>query len=66
MIQTLTFAQLMRGVTWNVFWGRVIIPRAHPQEWHNPAELRDLIIRLGDMPVLKVQPGYWFLLVWLE
>lgn len=66
MVQTLTFAQLMRGTTWNTSWGRVIIPRAHPEEWHSPEELRGLIGREGDRHVLKVQPGYWFLLVWLE
>ena len=66
MIQTLTFAQLMRGTTWNISWGRVIIPRAHPEEWHSLTELQDLLGRMGDRAVLKVQPGYWFLLVWLE
>ena len=66
MIQTLTFAQLMRGTAWEIAWGRVIIRRQEPEEWHNPGELRDLLARHGDRHVERVKPGYWFLMVWLE
>lgn len=66
MIQTITFAELMRGTAWEAAWGRVCIRRVKPEEWHSPAELRDLLARYGDRKVEKVLPGYYFLIVWLE
>jgi len=66
MINTLTFSAPMRGTDWDVAWGRVCMRRQKPEEWRNPAELRDLLARYGDRKVERVYPGYGFLIVWLE
>jgi len=66
MTETLTFRQLMRGVNWDVAWGRVYRKRKEPETWRTREELRDMLLRLGDLRVEKAMPGYWCLMIWLD